>query len=411
MAQVGKDSFGAALVNHIGQSLLAEQVNLIIICMTLKALLAIGLCCASQMLAASGAGAERSTRIAAAQSMPPYPPSRAIKRINWHWDTLTFAAPGSDLWPVTCGPDGLLYAAWGDGGGFGGSDSDGRVAMGFARINGDPYHWSGVNVNGGKHPEHPATFPKAGKTSGIAFIDDALYASVNLQDGIWPDVNHVLVWSTNRGADWTRAGWLFARGNGHFHPATFVNFGTNAAAGPGALAGFVYLCGPKQNPDPGNGNRLYLARVSKDSLHKLGAYEFVRGIDGKGNALWTPEARQAEAIFTDLNGVTHGSIIYLPMLKRFVLTCFHVGPGQLGVFDAPKPWGPWTTVEYYEDWGGMGAEGEGLTCSFPLKWASADGLTLWSMFSVYGEGAKRGIKAHDRLNLVKATLEVIALHP
>jgi hypothetical protein len=53
----------------------------------------------------------------------------------------------------------------------------------------------------------------------------------------------------------------------------------------------------------------------------------------------------------------------------------------------------------------MAAEGEGLTCGFPQKWMSPDGLTLWSVFSVYGEGAKRGINAHDRFNLVKATLK------
>ena len=53
----------------------------------------------------------------------------------------------------------------------------------------------------------------------------------------------------------------------------------------------------------------------------------------------------------------------------------------------------------------MGAEGEGLTCGFPPKWMSADGLTLWSVFSVYGEGGKKGVNAHDRFNMVKATLK------
>ncbi|SPE62235.1 hypothetical protein SBV1_790019 [Verrucomicrobia bacterium] len=53
----------------------------------------------------------------------------------------------------------------------------------------------------------------------------------------------------------------------------------------------------------------------------------------------------------------------------------------------------------------MGTEGEGLTCTFPQKWMSADGLTVWAIFSVYGEGAKRGINAHDRFNLVKATFK------
>ena len=128
---------------------------------------------------------------------PPYPPSPAIQGLAWHWETLATAAPGSDLWPVAWGPDGYLYAAWGDGGGFSGSNSDGRVAMGFARIEGGPEHWRGTNVNGGKNPEHPASFPQHGKTTGIAFVDGVLFATINLQDGAWPNVNHVLAWSTD----------------------------------------------------------------------------------------------------------------------------------------------------------------------------------------------------------------------
>src|SRR5437870_11330472 len=68
----------------------------------------------------------------------PYPPSTVIRALQWHWDTYQAAAVGSDLWPITWGPDDNLYAAWGDGGGFGGSDSDGRGSLGFAGIVGDP---------------------------------------------------------------------------------------------------------------------------------------------------------------------------------------------------------------------------------------------------------------------------------
>jgi hypothetical protein len=148
---------------------------------------------------------------------PPYPHSAVIEKIEWHWDTYAHAAPGSDLWPVTWGPDDQLYTAWGDGGGFGGTDSDGRVALGFGRIEGTPEHWRGFNVNGGKNPEHPAAFPRKGKAAGVAFVDGVWYALVNLQDGKWPDVNHVLAWSTNAGADWTKAGRVVvSEGRGKF---------------------------------------------------------------------------------------------------------------------------------------------------------------------------------------------------
>jgi hypothetical protein len=54
----------------------------------------------------------------------------------------------------------------------------------------------------------------------------------------------------------------------------------------------------------------------------------------------------------------------------------------------------------------MGADGEGLTCTFPQKWMSADGRTLWCIFSVYGKGARQGIDAHDKFNLVRAALRL-----
>ena len=100
--------------------------------------------------------------LAAARDLPagtaPYPHSDVIDRIVWDWSALRTAAPGSDLWPVTWAADGTLFTAWGDGGGFGGTDNDGRVALGFARIDGPPEKFVGINVNGGKNPLHPASF-------------------------------------------------------------------------------------------------------------------------------------------------------------------------------------------------------------------------------------------------------------
>ena len=54
----------------------------------------------------------------------------------------------------------------------------------------------------------------------------------------------------------------------------------------------------------------------------------------------------------------------------------------------------------------MGSDGEGLTCEFPQKWMSADGATLWAVFSAYGPGAKKGINTHDRFNLIQLTLDL-----
>jgi hypothetical protein len=334
----------------------------------------------------------------------PYPASQTIKGITWLWDTYQTAAIGSDLWPVTWGPDDNLYLAWGDGGGFGGSDSDGRVSMGFARIEGGPEHFQGFNVNGGKNPEHPSSFPKKGKTGGVLFDEGILYANINLQDGDWPDVNHVLAWSTNKGASWSKSDWLFPKGVGNFQPARFLNFGKDGAEAPPSLKGYVYLYGLKQMARRGGSNSLYLARVPREKVRERDAFQFFGGLDTHGQTRWNREFTLARPIFSDANGVAPGGMVYDPGLGCFILTCFHTGPGQLGVFEARQPWGPWSTVAYYANWGGMGTAGEGLTCEFPQKWMSVDGLTLSGIFSVYGEGAKQGIKAHDRFNLIKVTL-------
>jgi hypothetical protein len=339
-------------------------------------------------------------------SKAPYPPSDLIKGITWEWETYTNAAPGSDLWPVTWGPDDNLYVAWGDGGGFGGTDSDGRVAMGIGRIEGGPENWRGFNVNGGKNPEHRATFLKRSKTSALLSVQGTLYAIVNLQDGTWPDVNHALVWSKDKGATWSQVDWVFPRGVGRFQPAKFVNFGKDYSGVPESLAGYVYVLGQRQPETGRNGKRLYILRAPLDKVRKEFEYVLLFGrfdyFGMKGNS--PSDFKDTSSIFEDTNGVAIAGIVYNPGLKRFLLTCYHTGPGQLGVFEGENPWGPWRTIAYYENWGGMGTDAEGLSCEFPQKWMSADGLTLWSIFAVYGEGAKKGIQAHDRFNLVRVKL-------
>jgi hypothetical protein len=47
------------------------------------------------------------------------------------------------------------------------------------------------------------------------------------------------------------------------------------------------------------------------------------------------------------------------------------------MYDAPEPWGPWTTVEFTNEWD----VGPGDSASFPTKWMSADGRTLQLVFS------------------------------
>ncbi len=55
--------------------------------------------------------------------------------------------------------------------------------------------------------------------------------------------------------------------------------------------------------------------------------------------------------------------------------------GGFGIYDAPEPWGPWTTVYFADEWD----MGPGESSSLPTKWMSDDGLTCHLVFS--GEDA------------------------
>ena len=75
--------------------------------------------------------------------------------------------------------------------------------------------------------------------------------------------------------------------------------------------------------------------------------------------------------------------------------------GETGLFDAPEPWGPWTTIRYDQNWGGFG-ERESLGVDFPGKWISRDGKVMWAVFS--GGRLGKGDDILDSFNLVKVTL-------
>jgi hypothetical protein len=156
--------------------------------------------------------------------------------------------------------------------------------------------------------------------------------------------------------------------------------------------------------------------VPKEEIQDRNAYEFFAGLDQQGNPTWSADINQRQPVFNDSNGVgntSQASVSYVPGLGRYLLTVPHrppdqpvtAGAGQLGVFDAPHPWGPWTTVTYYDNWIDAGG-GEALGYYFPGKWISEDGLTLWMVFSCHDapEGEGCSDEYHDRFNLIKATI-------
>jgi hypothetical protein len=115
----------------------------------------------------------------------------------------------------------------------------------------------------------------------------------------------------------------------------------------------------------------------------------------------------AKAVFSDPNirpgTFAAASVVYDAPLGRYLLAAWH-GPatGEIGFFEGQTPWGPWATLAYYDDWGGLNeTAGEATGLSLPTKWISSDGKTLWAVFSGMNNGADNEF---DSLNLVRGTL-------
>jgi hypothetical protein len=330
----------------------------------------------------------------------PYPPSQVIEAITWDTDTHRTDAGGSDLWPTTWCADGYIYTSWGDGAGFGSSfreeNGPDRVSLGFARIEGyPPDNWTGVNVNGGKNTENPASFLKKGKCGGMLCVNNILYAWLNLQDGKWPDVNQGLAWSSDRAITWTQAPWDWPKGAENFKAQTFLQFGRNYEY---ARDDYIYIYG-RNETGWAKGMHGYLARVHKDKIRDRDAYTFFAGINAAGKAEWEADIDKRQPHFTDVNGMESINVIYNKALDRYILTCHRGDQGTLGIFDGPKPWGPWTTVAYYGNWLGLKGTGKKRSMLFiniPTKWISSDGKTFWAIYT-------GGL---DSLNLIKGTLEL-----
>jgi len=339
----------------------------------------------------------------------PYPPSDCIKGVSFDWSTHRRAAPGSDNWPVTWADDGHQYAAWGDGGGFGGTNSQGRVSLGVARIEGPWDDHQGYNVWGGHEAEHPATLE--GKSYGIVCIDGVLTVWVGMftpRNDPFKEVR--LATSCDHGATWTLADWSFTRQDGVMMP-TICQFGRNYA---GARDAYVYHYliryqseeGPDDYPDkvpwlvvqrPG---RIDLARVPhRDALNRT-AWEFFERLDEDGQAVWTKDLSRRRPVFRDDNGVGWCiSVSYNAGLKRYLMCTEHseTHRGKLGIFDAPEPWGPWTTVAYFENWGEQHVPLNTFYWNFSNKWLSPDGTGFSLIFT--------GRQENDSWNVLRGVFE------
>ena len=351
----------------------------------------------------------------------PYPQSQVVAGVSWDLSTVTSLrkAPGSDIWPSAWAADGHLYGAWGDGGGFNGSQNSlaaGRTSLGFAAITGTPAagdsaSYAGTNIWGRApaHAKYPATF--GGKVSEMFSVDGVLYG----EGALWTAANcgcsdptaksgsnqnnHTLVWSSDLGKSWTIAPWKTATSFG-----SFLQFGKDyqGAADPDHL--YFYYSG-NANSDPAH---VYLRRMARNAVKAdpatPGHFEYFTGVDSGGAPYWSTIAANAQPVFTDSNspagqGTGLGVVFDAPLGRYVAIEGHGEQAGRIGLFESATPWGPWATIAYYDDWGGFNeSAGEGNGMYFPAKWISSDGTGLWAVFS--------GLDAFDSFNVAKAVLRV-----
>jgi CubicO group peptidase (beta-lactamase class C family) len=299
----------------------------------------------------------------------PYPPSPVIKTVEWaEKKNIVRHARGSDNWPITWGQDDALYTAYGDGNGFKPFVPE-KLSLGFARVKGSPMQIAGENIRS-TSGEQKGEGPSGRKASGLLMIDGTLFMWVRNAG------NSQLAWSADQAKTWTWSDWKFTES---FGCPTFLNFGRDYA---GARDEFVYVYSPDTNTAYEPADRLVLARVPKNHLSERSAYEFFVRIEPNGNAVWSHDITDRGSVFSNPGAVCRSHVTYSTALRRYLLIV--IGPavdsrfaGGFGVYDAPEPWGPWTTAFYTDAWD----VGPGESASFPSKWLSADGRSAWLVFS------------------------------
>lgn len=311
--------------------------------------------------------------LTASPEHPPYPPSPVIKGITWApAGTIVRRAPGGDNWPMTWGDDDVQYTAYGDGNGFEPFVPE-KLSLGFAKVTGGPDDFVGTNLRTATG-EFIGDGRSGRKASGILMVDGVLYVLARNRD------NAQLGWSRDHGATWTWADWRFEKS---FGCPTFLNYGKNYA---GARDGFVYVYSLDSDSAYEPADRMVLARVPKDRITQRDAYEFFVALDASGQPTWSKDVARRGAVFTNPGNCYRGGVSYDAGLKRYLwcqILPYSTHPqgqrfqGGFGVYDAPEPWGPWTTVYYTTAWD----VGPGETSSFPTKWMSEDGRTVHLVFS------------------------------
>ncbi|MEZ4660371.1 MAG: hypothetical protein R2911_22670 [Caldilineaceae bacterium] len=298
---------------------------------------------------------------------PPYPASAYIVELRWApLDTVQRAARGSDSWTFTWADDGALYGAYGDGWGFE-PLLDQKLSLGFVKVEGDAAAFVGSNIR--SDGEKIGDGWKGPKPAGMLMVDGALYLWVRNAGDNGRECQ--LARSADHAQTWVWSDWHFTE----FGYCTFINFGPNYQD---ARDNYMYMVSHDNPHAYSSADGFILARVPKTQITDRSAYEFFQARAENGDPIWTADIMQRGLVFENPGRAWRSSIVYNSAIGRYLWWQGHQPPSPtedepgFGVYEAPEPWGPWSTVYYTELWD-MASGDIGL---FPRKWISPDGRTM-----------------------------------
>lgn len=315
----------------------------------------------------------------------PFPASDKVRNVTFvRPEDIKIDGEDSDNWPCTWAANGDLYTSYGDGYGFR-PHTEKKLSLGFAKIYGTPDSFKGVNLRT-ETGEREGDGPSGEKASGLLMVDGVMYMIARNAG------NSQVAWSEDNGDTW---GWGF-KFETSFGCPTFVNYGQNY---DGAPDDYVYVYSPHGTSAYEEYDHIVLARVNRKQIRSLSEYEYFKGFDEAGGPVWTSNIEEMGPVFTFPNHCHRLEALYHKATERYWLVpaCNH--EGGWGIFDAPTPYGPWSTV-YFTDYWGLGKT---HSYRFPTKWISEDGTKLHLVFS----GRRFKSIDYDAMCVRSMSLEII----
>ncbi len=352
-----------------------------------------------------------------------------------------------DLWPSCWADDDHVYAANGDGRGFGPAP---RYDVTVNRLSGTPDTGiSGKRVaTGTPHGDRAGTPAAINHDLGTIWADPAKYnrkptgmlavdgngdgkcelylAMQDLHKAPCPACfndapNATILRSDDYGLTWTNTDAPMFTGH-IFTTVFFLDFG-KAGEHVHVLgnddARYVYAYGIDGNwrdptdPSLPSTTDLYLARVPRQQVQDRSAWRFFTGTDEDGQPRWAADIGQRKPVLhdartvypklrcggrpgdqpaSDVSVISQGSVVYNAPLKRYIYTSWTWYTFEF--YEAPTPWGPWRLF-LHKDFGAdafygasddpscPGPRNGGYPTTIPSKFISDDGKTMWVQTSTW----------------------------